>query len=130
MAQNWYKRRWPEPSSFLPWVFVPILYRRAGRGVISGFLVIVFSVTYRYARPVERTIPSLATTLESTTCRLHFGFASDLQEATCKITSCSVVSTDFPRPKQSASTRVMRQHANTKVSRTFVVVVVGNTSTS
>jgi hypothetical protein len=38
------------------------LYRRAGIGGIFGFSVIVFSVTYRTATPVERTIPSLATT--------------------------------------------------------------------
>jgi len=43
--------------------FVPILYRRSGRGGIFGFLVIVFSVTYRITTPVERTIPSLATTI-------------------------------------------------------------------
>jgi hypothetical protein len=58
----WYKRRWPEPSSSFPRPLVPILYRQAGRGGILGVLVIVFSVTYRTARPVERTIPSLATT--------------------------------------------------------------------
>jgi len=45
--------------------FVPILYRRAGRRVIFGFSVIVFSVTYRMATPVERTIPSLATTTDA-----------------------------------------------------------------
>jgi hypothetical protein len=48
--------------------FVPILYRRAGRGGIFGFLVIVFSVTYRIARPMERTIPSLATTTITHLC--------------------------------------------------------------
>ena len=37
-----------------------ILDSRAGRGGFFGFLVIVFSVTYRISRPVERTIPSLA----------------------------------------------------------------------
>ena len=42
-------------------VFVPILYRRAGRRGIFGFLNVVFSVSYRTERPVERTIPSLAT---------------------------------------------------------------------
>jgi len=48
--------------------FVPILYRRSGRGGIFGFPDVLFSVTYGAATPVERTIPSLATTL-STTCR-------------------------------------------------------------
>jgi hypothetical protein len=43
-------------------VFVPILYRRAERGGVFGFLDIVFSVTYRTTIPMERTIPSLATT--------------------------------------------------------------------
>jgi len=32
------------------------------RGGVFGFLVILFSVAYRKTRPVERTIPSLATT--------------------------------------------------------------------
>src|ERR1700742_2998828 len=45
--------------------FVPILYRRAGRGGVLGFLVVLFSVTYRITIPVERTIPSLATTLST-----------------------------------------------------------------
>jgi len=50
--------------------FVPILYRRSGRGGIFGFLVIVFSVTYRITTPVERTIPSLATTFHYTPLRV------------------------------------------------------------
>jgi len=44
-------------------LFVPNLYRRAGRGGIFGFFGVLFSVTYRWHTPVERTIPSLATTV-------------------------------------------------------------------
>src|SRR5271154_6896114 len=35
--------------------FVPILYRQAERGGIFGFLDVLFCVTYRTARPLERT---------------------------------------------------------------------------
>jgi hypothetical protein len=66
--------------------FVPILYRRAGRGGFLGFLVIVFSVTYRTARPLERTIPSLAATTST-----HPNHWQTLTPADCRLTQLALL---------------------------------------
>ena len=60
------KHCWPEPVPSFLRVFVPILYRRTGRGGVFGFIAIVFSVTYSEPTSVERTIPSLATIISVT----------------------------------------------------------------